>query len=721
MSSQDLQPVQKAFLLSEEEDEHQFKREEELSKKDGLSKKEKPKLSPSKTIKSILRLSMYSSNSATLDSISPKRTRASPSKEVISPNKSKIGEFFKPKMNLSKSSFTTTYSNSSIPKLISASVISGHHEQKRITLDDFADTSTESSKYSHYDEESINAILKEYEEENERKGFLFKEEFDETKLSDNSKNSRNEIMIDETKDSLGRTNTQKSSIRNKARDSLIELTLDDTKLNSSSSSSPHTSSESPGSSKFEIYEDNQNANKETSNRRGRSNKHRKKVLSTSSNIDVGNRSSLYNSTIASNNTQKTEEGKIKGKYPDPNISLSGTAHGISNTLLDADAENSSVRMSYSGQSILERPLDTVIIDESVDMNETILKGVGEDNNSSAYQFVPIRERYTRDGASGSKARESLQISLSSGELLSRLETFQEIPEQDDTQNTESRNIESTTYGENMEEISTRNREYEKLTSSDELLIANKEVQRRVSVRKIFIETKKPVKSQLPQQAHLPLSDIVEQGLRKNLTLSEKQHSNTSSHPSPPISNTKQFIDKELNQNIDDFRHNKPWTLASPNLSVSKPKSNIRLLDNLTKKNSHDYLLEDAPKPSYLEPVSLGSIYTSGDIEKQLKQEKLPGPSYYSWLTLIGFMLLALVIPPLFFLLSLGFCDNFNHHPCHYYGNKPWLQYLSNYLVNNTTRFSRTQKLFSFVVGVLWIAIVISMIVVGLCVGIASVS
>ena len=91
---------------------------------------------------------------------------------------------------------------------------------------------------------------------------------------------------------------------------------------------------------------------------------------------------------------------------------------------------------------------------------------------------------------------------------------------------------------------------------------------------------------------------------------------------------------------------------------------------------------------------------------------------YPWLQFGALMCVALVVPPVFFLISLGVFDG-NNGLQSYYGGMRYYNSEKGGASSNIVvvkKFSFTQKMLSFVIGLAWILIVLAMIGVGLGVG-----
>ena len=344
-----------------------------------------------------------------------------------------IGSFLKPKFLKSRSSLNSSGSNENIVR----SEPNFTTKQRQSTIEDFADTSSEeqNSKQYVYDAESINSILEEYGTRNslnlsptKKNDFIFKEEF-------NDSWELNRSILS----SMNRSNSARNSgantpvilsnapqARRNNRTSVIERTLGNRLSQSSSGSSSlpgafydcskgsnGTNSDSSGSSKFKIYTDKQNEG-QTDNRRKVD---RRNIISTSSNVDVFNRSSFSNLTTISNiDFNMTDDNK----YP---ASKSTNAHRQSKRQSDN-------RFLFDvSNNILEAEFD-----ENADSNilERVLQP--KDRTSIFSDRFPNTSLINMDEtAIKNTTRDITRSSMSTNELLYKLETFYNTDNDNNTQ------------------------------------------------------------------------------------------------------------------------------------------------------------------------------------------------------------------------------------------------------------------------------------------------
>lgn len=149
-------------------------------------------------------------------------------------------------------------------------------------------------------------------------------------------------------------------------------------------------------------------------------------------------------------------------------------------------------------------------------------------------------------------------------------------------------------------------------------------------------------------------------------------------------------------------------------------------DSLTKPHQHEMMLEDTPRtlivgfPSVSSPIAseatspIYSDYDSDNDKSNVFYEKEYHPTfkhkYFSWSYFFLFVIMGLLIPPVFLLLSLGSFDKIKRLHSNYSG----VYYRQQLLIDNprVVRFSKAQKITSLILGIIWFAIIIAMIGVG---------
>lgn len=642
-----------------------------------------------------------------------------------------IGSFLKPKFLKSRSSLNSSGSNENIVR----SEPNFTTKQRQSTIEDFADTSSEeqNSKQYVYDAESINSILEEYGTRNslnlsptKKNDFIFKEEF-------NDSWELNRSILS----SMNRSNSARNSgantpvilsnapqARRNNRTSVIERTLGNRLSQSSSGSSSlpgafydcskgsnGTNSDSSGSSKFKIYTDKQNEG-QTDNRRKVD---RRNIISTSSNVDVFNRSSFSNLTTISNiDFNMTDDNK----YP-ASKSTNANAHRQSKRQSDN-------RFLFDvSNNILEAEFD-----ENADSNilERVLQP--KDRTSIFSDRFPNTSLINMDEtAIKNTTRDITRSSMSTNELLYKLETFYNTDNDNNTQEsipnsqTRSKEINKNFYDltagidsktnlpvmlykvQDKQYLERNNRwsiddKLQKDIRSNRSPVSSQQNRSPNVIPKSFAGSSmsilEPSKSRLGQYASKASISLSGQGVSLNSDASQiygsKKHSHNNLHEkSPPlIFNPSASPDTQSHGSI---------TLLT---------ANNYLHDTLSKNNSHEHMLNNSPTTNY---NAIDSSYD--DLEKNLKPilDQVPHNTH-SWPLFILIMIIGLVVPPIYILLAVGFFDNNNT------SNSQYNLHLT-YLVvnpNQNKRFSKTQKLVSFFMGLLWLCIILAMIGVGLGVG-----
>ncbi|KAI5969119.1 hypothetical protein CANMA_001786 [Candida margitis] len=157
---------------------------------------------------------------------------------------------------------------------------------------------------------------------------------------------------------------------------------------------------------------------------------------------------------------------------------------------------------------------------------------------------------------------------------------------------------------------------------------------------------------------------------------------------------------------DAHFRNESLVLSQPkrNLFVSDQQPSSNMIDS--EKHVNDYTYKSPRDQTYIP-------------RQQQKQEGEYDSSYhflsYSWLQFALLMLVGLVAPPIYFLTTIGLFDGKDRHHSYYGG-------MTGYKVNDSNqgiyvkKFSKSQKIASFIIGLIWILIVLAMIGVGLGVG-----
>ncbi|KAI5954768.1 hypothetical protein KGF57_003791 [Candida theae] len=172
-----------------------------------------------------------------------------------------------------------------------------------------------------------------------------------------------------------------------------------------------------------------------------------------------------------------------------------------------------------------------------------------------------------------------------------------------------------------------------------------------------------------------------------------------------------YSDTPQPHNLQGHRQDDPH-LPGQQLVLSQPKRDLFLSDRQPSSNMID---EEKQIDSYTYNPSRGAT----NFPRQEKQEGEYESTYkflpYTWLQFSLLMLVGLVAPPIYFLTTVGVFDGKDGHGSYYGG-------MTGYEVNHSNRgvyvkrFTKSQKIVSFVLGLAWVLIVLAMIGVGLGVG-----
>ncbi|KAG5421898.1 hypothetical protein I9W82_000991 [Candida metapsilosis] len=156
-------------------------------------------------------------------------------------------------------------------------------------------------------------------------------------------------------------------------------------------------------------------------------------------------------------------------------------------------------------------------------------------------------------------------------------------------------------------------------------------------------------------------------------------------------------------------------LPGQHLVLSQPKRNLFLNDRQPSSN-----MIDAEKE--IHDFTYKTPQDQTHFARQEKQEVTHESTYkflpYTWLQFSLLMVVGLVAPPIYFLITAGLFDG-RDGPGSYYGA------MTGYKVNHSNqgvyvkRFTKSQKITSFVIGLVWVLIVLAMIGVGLGVGLTK--
>lgn len=642
-----------------------------------------------------------------------------------------IASHFIPKFLRSKSSLFSSNSNENIIRREPLHTT----KLRQSTVDDFADTSSEDgvSVKQAYDAESINSILQEYEmnysmygSPTKKNDFIFREDFNDSSELNKSRISKSSRNISKSNSDIhtpSKVNSRNPSTKQNKRASIIELTLSDGSSHSSSGYSAQVygfldrtktnginsdGSSSPG---FKIYEE-----KQADTQPERKKKiDRRKVISTSSNVDVFNRTSLSNFTTISDIDYSMNAGN---RQSTSSILKANNSYNI-NRNSRGQSEN---RLLEASENILES-------DEETPIDPNVLERVLQTKRTSTLsgRFPNTSLIIMDETAIKNSTQNMTRSSMSTNELLNKLETFYD--------NNNNNNDNDTQESLPHPSISSKTNNFNAF-------------ERPVLTAGVDSKTNLPIMLYKVQDSHNTQPNWSQEERNLASSLSQKNKSsdfNSSIYPGsgnasmpilePSKSRLGQYSSRNSFQNStggsslhgDSFHSPISMNVAfkapmrggiysstnSSNsiASVKEITSNNYLKDTLSKNNSHEYMLPNTQPNSYNAVDSLPE-----DIEKgELNYPKSPPfvQPTHSWALFTLVIILGLVVPPVYLLLAIGFFDNADYRK-----NTLQLPYI---LVNpnQKKRFSRTQKLVSVVVGLLWVSIVLAMLGVGLGLGIKS--
>ncbi|CUM46538.1 uncharacterized protein AC631_03778 [Debaryomyces fabryi] len=649
-----------------------------------------------------------------------KENKKTPKTENIKSRNGGISSFLKPKFLKSRSSLTSSGSMENIIRSESNFTT----KQRQSTIEDFADTSSEdeNSRQYVYDAESINSILEEYQMRNssyisptKKNDFIFKEEF-----NDSSELNRSRLS------STSRTNSTRKSIhtptliskatqvkRNNPKSS-IERTLGNRSSHSSSgnSSSPGafydcskasngTNSDSSSSSKFKIYPDKQNDGESDKRKKV----DRRNIISTSSNIDVFNRTSLSNLTTISNiDFNMTDENK----YP---------ASNSSNSHRQSKRQSDNRFLFDASNNILESEYD-----ENFDSNvlERVLRP--KDRTSIFSERFPNTSQINMDEtAIKNTTKDVTRSSMSTNELLYKLETFYDNDNDNNTRESISNSKESKGFYDLTAGVDSKTKLPVMLykVQDKNYIERNNRWSVDETTQKILRSNTSPASSlqNVSQEciskplagSSIPLPETSKSRLGQyastaSLTLARRMLSLNSVSSQTHGSNI--LDEKRSSPSLRDIASSRIQSHGS----ITQFTPNNYLQDTLSKNNSHEHMLNNTPSTKY---NAIDSSYE--DLEKNDLKPPINHMPYntHSWPLFILVMTIGLVVPPIYILIAVGFFDNNTYY-------RQYNQQLT-YLVvnpNQNKRFSKTQKLVSFIIGLVWLCIVLAMIGVGIGIGIS---
>lgn len=224
----------------------------------------------------------------------------------------------------------------------------------------------------------------------------------------------------------------------------------------------------------------------------------------------------------------------------------------------------------------------------------------------------------------------------------------------------------------------------------------------------------------PQQVHFHDSDISTDNSLHSIEVPTKEYSDDflptfgpqvrRPPPNIPIDSLDKFNQHEKMYDTSPKANYNP---TFPHFNTTRPEEHHHnyTSSETTKINDSPTLLAGYPI------VKSGSAISSPNItndyysdEELFLNEKFKSPKFFTWKYFTVMMILGLIIPPVYFLLSLGIFDKLSNEKNYYTG----IYYKQQYLINHSrvVKFSPFQKTISFLIGLFWFAIILAMIGVG---------
>lgn len=567
------------------------------------------------------------------------------------------------------------------------------------SINDFADTSSERSRHEDdYDSESVESILHEYSDDKEKENnFLFKEHFDEKSLA--SKNSLS---------------------RNKSVKSIIERTLNESRNSygtessrSRNSGSRYSTMSGNKSREILIYQDQPTESKEPSSVINKDYSKSNNSLSTSfqserffdahasdtdkrffdttnssqANTSNGNstraNSSHFANTSSSNNSNSNNTNNDISEHQ-------ATQNQTTNEHLNSQNQTNNFTTSSS-----EPKNDTTSSTEDRKKFFDTVSDPSQTTNTNESSERPL-EGY--DPRRDSKFKHSM-ISLNSEELINRLDrSLSNLSERSQAENVHDGN--ELHYG-NSQGYSSHSG-----TENHEVITAYR-VSQNQSPK--LIEIHSPNLNPL-EPVHYHDSDI-------------------SSGSSMSIYSNDELIDKEKRNHNDEVMTYAKYKAYG---GSRRPPPEAPTKDTTLRSSVHEKMLGNKRKSNYNPfsprteisgfPVinSADNSITSPEFTDSFEEQEysyyhqlvrgLNKPQYFGWTYFMVMMLLGLIIPPTYFLLSLGISDKLKNSKNYYTG----IYYKQQYLINRAKviKYSPLQKLISLAIGLLWTAVILAMIGVG---------
>lgn len=223
----------------------------------------------------------------------------------------------------------------------------------------------------------------------------------------------------------------------------------------------------------------------------------------------------------------------------------------------------------------------------------------------------------------------------------------------------------------------------------------------------------------PQQVHFHDSDISTDNSLHSIEVPTKEYSDDflpTFGPQvrrPPPNIPIDSLDK-INQHekMYDTSPKVNYNPTYPHFNTTRPDEHHNYTSSETTKiNDSPVLLAGYPITKTGSTISSPNITNDYYSDEELfLNEKFKYPKFFTWKYFSVMMIIGLIIPPLYFLLSLGIFDKLSNEKNYYTG----IYYKQQYLINHSrvVKFSPLQKTISFFIGLFWFAIILAMIGVG---------
>ncbi|CAI5757813.1 unnamed protein product [Candida verbasci] len=617
--------------------------------------------SPTKSLKSFFfknRLSSYS-----IDSINeePELENESNVGTDLTPTKSPRFSFnLRPKFIRSRSSGLGSES-SSLPQPYPILLPQQNYLKQKASVDDFADTESDESNENvekQYDAESIDSILQEYEKETQpvnKKDFVFQEEFDETSIRESRPTS---VQL---------TNEETEELKNEI------ITHGSVRSNTMLKRLSHNSPKSENIEEHRLSA----GDSILSSTSLRYKIHKNKVEPINSN----KRNSLRASVAFSDDSETTNQGTpTQPTYPDPTITPLATPR---KTFNETPSSHNTNRTSNSSEQRQSFSIIAGSLQEETMINPTFDNHTPTETSTS--------HMFTETMLKDSKHQSAVRSSISSGELLQNLESFYD--------HTRSSNSDSF---KRQSDVISRNSNI---------------VESKVGVPRIPLPQINDMTAGLDQTNDLPVmlykvqdKNYDESKNRWSYYENRNSQNEKQSPPQPPI--------QEIPKKPEGAYTNNDIPISTrsairDSATHSSNESTTSLHQQIPHQVEDRLVLSQPKKNIILNEKQFNDLpYLPRQYEEKVQEYNIV---YYPWLQFILLMLIGLIIPPIYLLITIGlFDDKFRSNL--FYGG---LRYYNNNKTNgilNLKKFSKAQKMISLVMFLFWVSAALAMIGVGIGLG-----